>query len=283
MLRRLLLVAIALGLFTATARPLRVALAPLPQRLAQAKCVVIGKVTEIEKKSVNALPFKGSNQKAQYQVAVIKVGESLKGDKGLTHVRVGFIAPVAPPPQQGRPVLVPSSRIPSSSLKVGQEGCFLLKPHHDQTFFIVDGYQGVIAKGKDEAAFKKQMDEVRSCMKLIADPTKGLKSKDKSEQLMAAYVLLIQHRTPRPGVRNQQLQPIDADESKLILGVLRDADWNQRSGVVNPFTVFNMLGVAPKDGFKRPRNFKEFPAAAKAWLAKNVAAFRIQGYPKNEK
>src|SRR5437763_10625695 len=65
----------------------------VPQRLAWADCVVVGKVVSIEEKTVKAPRFPGDKEQGEYQVAVIQVDEALRGAKGLTHVRVGFFPP----------------------------------------------------------------------------------------------------------------------------------------------------------------------------------------------
>src|SRR4051794_22928434 len=99
------------GLFTFSlqAKALRVA-APVEvsatQQAMTAEVVVVGKVTEIEKEMTKASAAPGVDNKIDYQVAVIKINDSLQGAKGLTNIRVGFPAnggggPV--PPVLGRP------------------------------------------------------------------------------------------------------------------------------------------------------------------------------------
>src|SRR5438477_12213591 len=56
----------------------------------QADIVVIGKIAEIEKDTVEAAPSKGANkdQRITYKIAVLKIEDSIIGGKGLTQFRV---------------------------------------------------------------------------------------------------------------------------------------------------------------------------------------------------
>ena len=94
----------------AEARALMIAATPKPGALAaQADIVVIGKVVEVEKDTVEATAFKGApkGEKTSYKIAVIKIEEAIIGGKGLTQFRVGFPegaaagGPAVPPPPPG--------------------------------------------------------------------------------------------------------------------------------------------------------------------------------------
>ncbi|MGE3807902.1 MAG: hypothetical protein AB7K24_24825 [Gemmataceae bacterium] len=288
MKRTALLSALFVVFAAGSARSLMVAPSPLPERLAHADCVVIGKITEIEKKTIKAVPYPGGKELAEYHVAVIKVDEALVGAKGLTHVRVGFIAPVAPQPvpnQPNRPIApIAPRRNFGPNLTVGLDACFLLDPHHDQTFHIVSGFQGVIAKGKDATEFNKQMAELRRCAKLLEKPMDGLKSKDANDRFTTAAMLMSRYSTPAPYSRDNKRETIDAEESKLILLAIRDGNWNERRfDQLNPMMTFNRLGAGPKEGWKPPKDFKQFPTDAKDWLTKNADSFRIQRFVAEKK
>jgi hypothetical protein len=89
-------------LFTATtAKAMRIAPPAPGVRAAMASVIVVGKIESIEEKTVAAKQFPGATEKAEYKIAVIKVEDSILGAKGVTNVRVGFIAP--PPPPMGKP------------------------------------------------------------------------------------------------------------------------------------------------------------------------------------
>src|SRR6516165_2740847 len=77
---------------TAQSKALMVA-TPRPGQLAlQADVIVIGKVAEIEKDTVEVSAFPGApkDQKQNYKIAVVKIDEAITGGKGLTQFRVGF-------------------------------------------------------------------------------------------------------------------------------------------------------------------------------------------------
>src|SRR5262249_1133208 len=114
------------------AQALKVRMSPLPERVAQADAVVVGKGTDIEKKNVAAKPFPEAEEKMEYQVAVIEIKDGIVGAKGLTHLRVAFI-----PMQEGdapRPVV---RRGPVMTLTKGQEGCFFLQQHFEENFYVM--------------------------------------------------------------------------------------------------------------------------------------------------
>src|SRR5215204_1133280 len=56
---------------------------PIPLRVARADAVVAGKVTKIEDKTIKL-------NEQEYQVAVVKVDQAVRGADGITHVRVAF-------------------------------------------------------------------------------------------------------------------------------------------------------------------------------------------------
>jgi hypothetical protein len=76
------------------------------------------------------------------------------------------------------------------------------------------------------------------------------------------------------------MEPIDAEESKLILQALAQADWTKPVTPmdVSAQRVFNQLNLTAKDGWTRPKVAKEFPTAAKKWLQENAGKYRIQRY-----
>src|SRR5262249_13591768 len=105
-------------------------LLPVPERVAQSDVVVVGKVTSIEDKAVSAtLP--GTDQKADYTIAVVKVGDRLFGTKDDTHVKVGFNKPAA---GGGRPR--PGGFGPPQ-LAVDQEAVFFLQKHPTESFYVM--------------------------------------------------------------------------------------------------------------------------------------------------
>src|SRR5262245_47050256 len=107
MTRNLLLAAAALGFVGVPAEGKRV-LRPYTsiEKLARADIVVTGKVTAVERETVDLIRYAGDKEKAPHRVAVIKIDKPLIGGAGITHVKVGFIPPApsdppAPPIRAG--------------------------------------------------------------------------------------------------------------------------------------------------------------------------------------
>jgi hypothetical protein len=241
--------------FATPAARAEIYIAPLPERLARADCAAVGKVVEIEKQPVRALPSPGAPQRVEYQVAVVKLSEVFVGEKGVTHIRVGFFANDQ---DRRRPSL-------PANFKEGFEGCFLVGKHHEEPIYVPSGYGAIVARTDD---FEAHMKPVRRCAALLADPNAGLESKDADDRLLTAAMLVTRYRVP-----GGLPEPIPAAESKLILTSLRDADWSKPVLELLPYGPFSRLGLTGADGWQ-PGN--DAQNAARAWLNKNAETYRIQ-------
>jgi len=247
--------------------------APVPDRVALAECVVLGKVGKVEDKNVSAVPYPGAKTKVEYQVFALQIDDPLIGAKGMKELRIGFVPPMNTGVRPPRP-------LPQVNLVTGQEACFFLTKHSEENFYVPQQYTDVLDKKTPN--FDKEIALVKRCAKLLDDPNASLKSKDADDRLMTAAMLIIRYRTNRQP--NAKMESIDAEQSKLILQVLADADWtktndpNLRGG---PQQYFLRLGLTDKDGWKQPRTaqeYKELPNVAKQWLKDNAGKYRIQRY-----
>jgi hypothetical protein len=253
-----------------SARAMMIAPAPLGQRVATADCVIVGKVTGFGDKTVTV-------NKVEYQIAIIKIESNILGAKDRKEIRVGFIPPPATPaPVPGRPVIRRPFR--GVTFALNQEACLFLTKHPQADFYTAPAYFSVINKGGN---FEKDVAEVKHCAKLLANPKAGLESKKKDERLLTAGILVAHYRTPRGG--KPKTEAIDAAQSKQILLVLAEADWAARPAgpggfQMTPQTIFYRLGITDKDGWKAPKDFKQFPDAAKKWLTDNADKYRIQRF-----
>jgi hypothetical protein len=278
---------VALGVALVTAwsvegKAIMIAPPPVGQRLINTDTVVVGKVTSIEEKTVGASPWPGA-PKATYKVAVVKIGEDIKGMKGLTSIRVGFVPSIAVPAPEG-PRIRPVRPMPAVSLVVGQEAIFFLKKHHDQDFYVPPMYFDIVNK-EGNANFDKDVAMLKKAAKVLQNPTESLKVKDMDDRVMAAGLLVLGYRVPQ-GTGPQKFAPIDAEQSKLIVQTLIDADWSKRGtpGEMTPLAIFNRM-VLPEDGFKAGpfKNYaEEMPIAAKKWLKDNVETFRVKKFVADE-
>lgn len=274
----LTLTLLSLPAFGQTAAKLAViAPQPIAQRVATADAVVVGKVTNIEDKTVSAPPFPGAPQKVEYQIAVIKIEDPILGAKGLTHLRVGFV-----PPQPG--VVRPGGYRPPTLAK-DQEACLFLAQHPEGTFYTMPAYFSVI--DTKAPTFEKDVAEAKKAARLLADPTAGLESKEAHDRFLTAAMLVARYRQRKPSAAPPAQEPIDAEESKRILLALADADWTPPNkpgpAQLTPQTVFSQLGLTAKDGWTPPKDFKQFPDEAKKWLKENADKYRIRRFVADEK
>jgi hypothetical protein len=259
-----------------------IAPAPIPQRVALADVVVVGKVAGFGDKLVTAAgPFGAGN--ADYQVAVVQVGDAILGAKDAKEIKVGFVPP--PEPGTGRPIVIGGPRF---SLKLEQEVCLFLTKHPTEDFYVGRQYFDLI--DKTDPNFDKQLDEVKRCAKLLADPAAGLKAKAADDRFLTAAMLVVRYRTPPPGAALPgKTEPIDAGESKQILQALAEADWGPAAGPapiglqLNPQNVFFRLNLTPQDGWTPPADATQFADEAKKWLKDNTEKYRIQRYVAEKK
>jgi hypothetical protein len=246
-----------------SAAGLMIAMRPAPQRAATAEVVVVGKVTAIEKETVDATRFKGDKEKVAYKVAVVKVEKALAGANNLTHIKVGFIPPPpvqpvppgAPPAAGGlRPAIRPGRPgLQAPELKVGQEMLLFLDRHPSADFYVMPGMSPPVDVSTD--AGKKEIEAVKKVTELLADPIKALKSDKADVRGEAATLLVMKYRAYPPFGGEVDQVPVGADESKLILKALAEADWKavqKAPGATGPMQGFYQLGLTDKDGWKPP-------------------------------
>jgi hypothetical protein len=281
-----------LACLAATAAPalgllIRIIPTPIPQRVALADIVVVGKVTGFGDKLVSAKPPGGGDAKVDYQIAIVQVGDSLLGAKDVKEIKVAFIPPPPPPAPGTGPVIRPIRGMPRFSLTLDQEGCLFLVKHPTEDFYIAQNTNDFISK-KDNADFDKNMDEVKRSVQLLADPMAVLKGKNNDDRFLTAAMLIARYRTPRPG--ETKTEAIDAEESKQILQALADADWTVKPApgiaglqTMNPQNIFYRLNLTPQDGWTQPADALLIPDVAKQWLKDNAEKYRIQRFVADKK
>jgi hypothetical protein len=249
-----------LVVLNASAAALMIAMRPAPQRAATSEVVVVGKVTAIEKDAVDAPRSPGAKEKVAYKVAVVKIEKNLAGANNLTHIKIGFIPP---PVQPGGPVPVgpggirPAIRRPrlqAPELKVGQEMLFFLDKHFAADFYIMPPMSPPVDVSSD--AGKKEVESVKKVTDLLADPMKSLKGDKADARAEAATLLVMKYRAYPPFGGEVDQVGIGAEQSKLILKALAEADWKAVRtvpGAMNPMQAFYQLGLTEKDGWTPPK------------------------------
>jgi hypothetical protein len=248
---------------------------PLPQRVALAECVVVGRVAALAADPVGAYPLLkvAGAPKVPYQVAEVEVETVVAGARGARRLRVGFIVPLTP--ERGGPT---RPRRPAVKLTAGQEGCFFLRKHPDEPFYVVQSPWDLLAKGKD---FDKDLALIKRCVRILDDPDAGLRSRDAGDRLLTAAMLIFRYRTvlwvyPGP----PRTEPIDAEQSRLILATLSEGPWtdDDAKSPTGRLRLFLRLDLTRQDGWQSPRSVAELAPAAEKWLRENRATYRIRRY-----
>jgi len=284
-------VALSIGTI-ALAKAFVAAPTPVSQRAITAPVIVVGKITGIEKEIIQAESNPGTKQMVPHQVATLKIEDSLRGIKGVTHIRIGF---VPQPKVEIQPGIidpnVPNVRQPAIArrpfrpsfqvnFEEGLEGCFFLTKHHKEDFYVVVPMYMPLLK-KDET-YKRDIATITKTQAVLADPMKALKSDKEPERRFAAGVLVMAYRSPpslgRPSPMPPKSELVSIEETKLILETLVNADWKKydpETDVSPPQSLFFTVGMQPKDGWTPPKftgqpNYQDLmQAAAKEWVAKN--------------
>ncbi|MCE9532683.1 MAG: hypothetical protein K8T89_16420 [Planctomycetes bacterium] len=272
-----LLVPALLVAFVGEAHADRIAEIRPVQQIFRADLIVVGKVVEIEDELVQITPSPNS-AKVSYRIASIKLSEALQGAKGLTHIRVGFVPMlVNPAVPQGRPF-----RGFNANLAVGEEGCFFLKKMPDAEFHVRIPFAAPLQK--EQANYEAELKLVKNILRIFEDPLTALKAKDLSDRQLAACALVMKYRTQPAieGNRRVEQLAIPAEESKLIVDTLGKMKFEvfDPNGIASLQSVFWMLNLGPKDGWKPPANGgaavmnKQF----QAWAKEHGEAYRLQRF-----
>jgi hypothetical protein len=153
--------------------------------------VVTGEVIELEKEQTE-VNIQGT--KVFFDVAVVKISETLCGPGGLTRVRVGFYdsgeahAFVSARGNDARYCLVP---IEGKLLTPNQKGCFFLTMNSKSGIYNMVHHSFLDIKQTDYADHLK---DVRATIKYLENPEASLQSKDRDTRLQAATALLFHYR-----------------------------------------------------------------------------------------
>jgi hypothetical protein len=246
MMRSLIVAAVV-----ALARPVYAgAPGPIPHPIEAALSVpdvIVGKITSIEPELVDAAPDPGL-PKVGYRVAVVKIGKTLAGAAGLTHLKVGFVPPVKPALNARRP---DRRERPTPELKEGREMMFFLSRHPDGVFYAMPNTLHPIEASSVD--FKVQVESVSTALAAVANPDRALTAGTTSDRFHAALALISKYRL-RDGTRDVESVPINADENRLILKALAEGDWkNDPTGVrLSGFVAIYRLGLSEAEGWTAP-------------------------------
>lgn len=260
----------------------------LANRVLPSAAVVSGKVTAVDSKGLELAPYPNAPFKARYKVATIQVESVLVGDAKLKEVKVA-LEPTYP---TGLLVGPPQLRaVMPVQLIAGQEGVFFLSP-----FALADGHftilHGFTPLNPDDTNYKTELDEVKKLAVVANDPVAALKSDKPDQRLLAAATLVSRYRTYPQGVAQIDQVAIPAEESKLILKALNDADWEVKPNAdyqTNASTLAGQLGLTPgQNGFPqinvRPgTDFNKLMGETyKEWFKENGEKYQIKKFVKKK-
>jgi hypothetical protein len=250
-----LLACALLVLGVAEAKALRIAM-PIAQSTMQkvmaSEVILVGKVSAIEKESVELEP--GPKQpKIAYSVASIKIETSLLGAKNITHAKVLFPKPAdgtvkadgpieGAPLLPGRPIRPGGGGFQPITLTEGQEGLFFLQKHpSDAGYFIIQQGHNPIAAA--DANYKDELEKVKASTLAFADPVKALSVEKLEQRLPAAMALATRYRMYPPNNVTGVVEEVElpGEESKLIVKALLEADWTKTDAP----KLADLLGLVP--------------------------------------
>jgi hypothetical protein len=285
MRRILALIPVALAAFTP---PLQAgAPAPMPspiERAFMAPVVIVGKITKIEKDTVDAPRFLGVENKEPHKVAVVKIETNLAGAAGVTQLRIGYIRPTKPDP--ARPWRVDPTAIDP---KDGDEILFFLVKNPQAPFHTIPSIAPPI--DSKSAGYKATVEGVTRALAVVADPAKALRVEKANDRFDAAVTLILRYSTVTHGTGEAESVPLEADESRTILKALAEGDWKlDPSGArPYPFIALYRLGLGEAEGWKPPlaepgEEYSETTRKAFAeWLKGPGRDYRIRKYVSKKK
>jgi hypothetical protein len=254
---------------------------PLPDSIVRADVVVRGKITKLEEKSIETSPHPGAKDKVAYRVAVIKVEETLRGDKSAKEIRLGFVPPTSYKTGKAgvpEPYVYPAE---TRTFKPNDEGLFILKKHYEEPFFVnFSLFKSFVPAGARE--FDKDLELSRQLAEILAKPAAALKVDNAANRYLAAAMLVELYRGSQLKDERQE-KPIDPEVSKLLLKTLADADWKFDVGRLggayppHPYRLFQRLDVTRADGYDPPagETVKAFEATQK-WLRDNAEKYVVK-------
>jgi len=286
----------------------RVAIGPggfgmVSNRLAHSDAVFVGRVVALEPMDIEA-PQAANGPKVTYRIAVVQVSELIFGLKKDTQtVRVGFltqgnnVAPgagagignvqIQPAIQPLPPNVIGGRRIMPGNFQIqltmGMDGLFSVNKHHSENFFLSPANQNFINRQNNEG-FDNEVKNAKQLSKIMSNPVAALKSDDKTDRYTAAAVLISKYRMANNTTgQPMKLEPIDAEESKLILQALAGGDWTPgrySAAMPNPYELFNQLGLTKNDGYDNANiaTQQQMGERMQKWLDENNGKYRIQKY-----
>ncbi|MFM8273852.1 MAG: hypothetical protein ACKODX_16185, partial [Gemmata sp.] len=271
--------ALALLATTAGARADRIGpIASPAERALRSQVVVVGKVTSVEKATIDAPLYPGAANKVAHTIAVVKVESGLAGADGLTHIKVGFVTPAAEKDGGIRPGRGPNN----PELKVDQEWLFFLAKNADGGFHVMPYMTPPVGTGAAE--YKASVESAKKVLAAVADPAKALKAESAQARFAAAVAIVYKLRVPAEGAGAEfDNVALTAAESRPVLKALAEGAWksDRASDTLSGYSAFALLGLTAADGWKptQPKPGEDFLEHTRAefakWLDGPGAGYRV--------
>jgi hypothetical protein len=132
---------------------------------------------------------------------------------------------------------------------------FFLTKYPNGDFYVMPAMSPPL-EVKGEAG-KKELEAVKKIAETIADPMKGLKSDMAAVRAETAAIMVMKYRSYPEVAGEVEQAAINAEESKLILRALSEAEWTQNvrpgfASMPTAYVAFLNLGLNEQDGWKQP-------------------------------
>jgi hypothetical protein len=268
--------------FIANPPPIRA----LYQRVAWSDLIVIGKVAEIEEKPARDDELPGQPRGWYSRVACLEVSEVLLGPDKVESLRLAINPMWLKPPASWSDLdrMYGKGKVPKELPRVqpfekGRQGIFFLSRRPPGKVYVPTDHPLFTDRG--DPAYETELKRCKRLVRLLADPRASLRSKDPADRRATAAMLLWRYTSDRYGTNKTEL--IDAEESKLILGLLADSEWVQAAKDPDEAPMHILYGwVYPTldAGSDAPRRslLDEDYAPLREWVRKNRETYRIKRY-----
>jgi hypothetical protein len=258
----------------------------LYQRVAWSDLIVVGKVTDIEEKATRDEELPGQPKGWYTRVARVEVSEVLLGPNKVESLRLAVNPLWMKPPASWSDLdrMYGKGKVPKELPRVqpfvkGRQGIFFLSRRSPGEVYVPADHP--IFTDKGDPVYEEELKRCKRLVRLLADPKASFRSKDSADRRATAAMLLWRYANDRYGTNMTEL--IDAEESKLILGVLADSEWVYVSKDPDEAPMHILYGWAyptlgaGSDAPRRGLSGEDY-TPVREWLRKNREKYRIKRY-----
>ncbi len=239
---------------------------PIANHFALSDCVVVGKIVSIGDKPEKGVLYRWGKGVAEFAVVEVETSEILSGSKESKRVKLAFLS-------YQMPGMKPAPQ-------VGLEGLFFGVRTPDEKFNLVP--VGAFHDSRNDA-YNKKLEQARRCARLLEKPEAGLASRNGSDKLLTAYILVLRdtYCQVRKG-GELKAEPMEGERSKQIMLALAEGDWSDKESGANAGNALSWLRHSP---IKPPQDFpagvseesdKAAVAKARRWLTENAKTYQLQ-------